>query len=42
MKKNINIFERIYKNRKRVIKFGDIEIKKQKLHQHNRPILIKM
>ena len=42
MKKNINIFERIYKNRKTVIKFGDIEIEKQKLHQHNRPILIKM
>ena len=26
---------------KTIIKFGDIEIKKQKLHQHERPISIK-
>ena len=26
---------------KTIIKFGDIEIKKQKLHQHKRPILKK-
>ena len=35
-------FENIYKNRKKtIIKFGDIEIEKQKFHQYKRPISIK-
>ena len=42
-KKNINFFESIYKNvkKKTTVKFGDIEIKKQKFHQHKRPTSIK-
>ena len=30
-----------YINMEKVIKFGDIEIKKQKFHQHKEPISIK-
>ena len=41
LKKYIKFFENIYKNGKTIIKFGDIEIKKQKLDQHERPISIK-
>ena len=41
LKKYIKFFESIYKNGKTIIKFGDIEIKKQKLDQHERPISIK-
>ena len=37
----MKIFKTIYKNEKAIIKFGDIEIKKQKLHQHKIPISIK-
>ena len=42
--KNIYIqnFETIYKSGKTIIKFGNIEIKKQKFHQHIRPISIKI
>ena len=39
-KKN-SFFESIYKIEKTVIKFGDIEIQKQKFHQHKGPISIK-
>ena len=40
--KNIyKIFESIYKNGKTIIKFGDIEIEKQKFRQNKRPISIK-
>ena len=34
-------FESIYENGKSNINFGDIEIKKQKLHQYKRPISTK-
>ena len=34
-------FETIYKMEKTVIKSGDIEIEKQKFHQHEKPISIK-
>ena len=34
LKKNINIFEAHIKIEKTIIKFGDIEIEKQKSHQH--------
>ena len=37
----IKTFESIYKNGKTIIKFGDIEIQKQKFHQHKGPISIK-
>ena len=37
----MKIFKTIYKNEKAIIKFGDIEIKKQKFHQHKIPISIK-
>ena len=43
-KKYIKVFETIYKNekkKKKIIKFGDIEIRKQKFHQHKRFISIK-
>ena len=35
------VFPGIYKKGKTVIKFGDIEIKRQKFHQHKRLISIK-
>ena len=41
----IFFLESMYKNRKMektIIKFDDIKIPKQKLHQHRRPILIKI
>ena len=42
LKKNcINIFESIYKIEKNIMKFGDIEIQKQKFYQHKGIILIK-
>ena len=42
IKKNcINIFESIYKVEKNIMKFGDIEIQKQKFYQHKGIILIK-
>ena len=42
LKKYIKIFESIYKNAKNNYKkFGDIEIQKQKFHQHEGPISIK-
>ena len=34
-------FEIIYKMDKKIVKFGDFEIEKQKFHQHKRPISIK-
>ena len=39
--KKYKSFENVYKNGKNNYKFGDIEIKKQKFHQHKRPISIK-
>ena len=42
LEKYIKIFGTIYKNgKKTIIKFGDIEIEKQKFHQHKKPISIK-
>ena len=35
------VFPGIYKKGKTVIKFGDIEIERQKFHQHKRLISIK-
>ena len=36
LKKNIKIFEIIYKNGRKIIKFGEIDIQKQKFHQQKR------
>ena len=41
LKKYIKFFESIYKSGKTIEKFGDIEIKKKKISQHERPISIK-
>ena len=42
-KKIHKVFLKAYiKMEKQLIKFGDIEIKKQKPHQHKRPISIKI
>ena len=40
-KSNIKNLELYIKMEKAIIKFGDIEIEKQKLHQHKRPVSIK-
>ena len=40
-KKYITILKSYMKMEKTIIKFGGIEIQKQKLHQHKRPILIR-
>ena len=39
--KNTNIFETIYKNGKRILKFGNSETEKKRFHQHEKPIAIK-
>ena len=41
LKKNIKILKSYTKMEKTIIKFGDIEIRKQKFHQHKEPIVIK-
>ena len=41
LKRNTKFFESTYKNGK-ITKFGDIEIQKQKFHQHKLPISIKI
>ena len=41
LKKYINFFESIYKSGKTIVKFGDIEIEKKKISQHERTISIK-
>ena len=41
MKNYKNIFEYIYKSEKTIIKFGDIKIQKQKIHQYKGTISIK-
>ena len=39
LKQTWKFFESIYKNGKKFTKFGDIEIKKKKFHQHKSPLL---
>ena len=41
LKKNIKILKSYTKIEKTIIKFGDIQIRKQKFHQHKEPIVIK-
>ena len=41
VKKNTKIFETIYKNGQKIIKFGDTEIENHKFYQHKNPIPIK-
>ena len=40
LKKIWKFFESIYKNGKKIIKFGDIEIEKKKFHQYKSPLSI--
>ena len=39
--KNIKQFLKAYIKTEKIIKFGNIEMQKQKFHQHKRPISIK-